>query len=159
LWNARIDPWENCAADQPLDSDLSGIDYDVDRDARRALIRFRGDIDGRTIQGAMARLSEEHPEIVGYDSICDMLVFSGHISFDDISAIADAWRIFTQGSDRGRRTAVVSNDPFAPVYIKAISLCFSGRSLAVFRTMDDAGRWLESPRPIAGEVAARQRRG
>jgi hypothetical protein len=71
-----------------------------------------------------------------------MLGFSGQISFDDISAIADAWRLFCQGGDRGRRTAVVSNDPFAPLYIKAIALCFSGRDLAVFRTMDDAERWL-----------------
>jgi hypothetical protein len=37
---------------------------------------------------------------------------------------------------------VVSNDPFAPVYMKAIALSFSGRDLAVFRTMDDAERWL-----------------
>jgi len=128
---------------------LSGINYNVDRDARRILIQFRGDLDGHAVQAAVTRLSEEVPEIAGYDSICDMLGFSGHVSFDDIGAIADGWRRFNGGNDRGRRTAVVSDDPFAPVYIKAIALCFGGRELAVFRTLDEAERWLKSPRPRA----------
>jgi hypothetical protein len=75
--------------------------------------------------------------------ICDMQEFAGNIDFDDIRALADAWRLFCRGPDLGKRTAVVSHDRFAPLYLKAIALRFPGRELAAFRTLEDAQRWLD----------------
>ncbi len=122
---------------------MGTIDYELDRDRQRVLIRFEGDIDGRTLQKAMADLWHAQPQIASYDTVCDMTTFTGDFGFDDIRTLSEAWKLFCSGADRGRRTAVVSQDRFAPMYIKAIALCFSGRHLAVFRSLGEARRWLD----------------
>jgi hypothetical protein len=119
------------------------ITYDIDRAKRRVLIRFFGEVDGHRLRESMDKLWREFPEISGCDSICDAREFTGNIDFDDIRALANAWRQFCGGPDLGRRTAVVSHDRFAPLYVKAIGLCFAGRELAVFRTLEEAHSWLD----------------
>jgi hypothetical protein len=122
---------------------VNSIDYQIDRMARRVLIRFVGDVDGAVLRDTMATLWREFPEVRSCDSMCDMREFSGDLPFDDIRALAEAWRLFCGGADLGRRTAVVSRDRFAPLYIRAIALCFAGRELAVFRTLEEAECWLD----------------
>src|SRR5262245_41830321 len=92
---------------------VASIEYDIDRARRRVVIRFAGEVDGRMLNAAMARLWEEFPAIGGSDSICDMREFVGNIGFDDIRDVAQAWARFTAGADRGRRTAIVTYDRFA----------------------------------------------
>ena len=74
-----------------------------------------------------------------------MSEFTGDINFGDIRAISEAWKLFCGGRDRNRRTAVVSRDRYAPLCIRAIALCFVGRGLAVFRSLEEARRWLDEP--------------
>lgn len=90
----------------------------------------------------MRRLWQEFPEISSCDSLCDMSEFSGDLGFDDIRVLSEAWKLFCAGGDRGRRTAIISYDRFAPLYLKAIALCFTGRELAVFRSVHEAECWL-----------------
>jgi hypothetical protein len=122
---------------------VGSIDYTIDQQQRRAQIRFIGEVDGRMLQSAMERLWREFPEIAEYDSNCDMREFTGALGFDDIRTLSEAWKLFCGGRDRSRRTAVVSLDRYAPLYLKAIALCFAGRELAVFRSMDAAQLWLD----------------
>lgn len=122
---------------------MGSIDYTIDREQRRVLIRFLGDPDGRMLRAAMERLWSEFPKIAEYDSNCDMREFTGDFGFDDIRALSEAWKLFCGGRDRSRRTAVVSFDRFAPLDLKAIALCFAGRELMVFRSMDEARHWLD----------------
>ena len=122
---------------------MGSVDYEFDRDRRRVLIRFKGDIDGRMLRSAMADLWHDLPEIASYDSICDMTTFTGDFGFDDIRTLSEAWRLFCRGADHGRRTAVLSFDRFAPVYLKAIAFCFAGRELAAFRSLGEAQGWLD----------------
>jgi hypothetical protein len=122
---------------------LSSIDYQIDRGRRRATIRFIGDVDGRLFRSAMAALWRDVPELATYDSICDMLTFTGDISFDDIRSISAAWRLFSGTRDRGCRTATVTTDRYAPVYINVIAMWFRGRGLAVFETLAEADQWLD----------------
>ena len=122
---------------------MASIAYDIDRAKCRVLIRFLGEVDGHRLRESMDELWREFPEIPSCDSICDMREFTGNIDFDDIRALADAWRLFCGRPDLGKRTAVVSRDRFAPLYIKAIALCFTGRELVVFRTLEEAQRWLD----------------
>lgn len=122
---------------------MSSIDYEIDRPARRVVIRFSGDVDGALLHAKMDTLWRELPEIATFDSLCDMREFNGNIGFDAIRSIAEAWRMFCGDSDVGRRTAVVSLDRFAPLYLRAIALCFEGRELAAFRSLNEAERWLD----------------
>lgn len=122
---------------------MGSIDYTIDQQRRRAHIRFLGDVDGRMLHQAMERLWREFPEIAEYDSSCDMREFTGDFGFDDIRALSEAWNLFCRGRDRSRRTAVVSLDRYAPLYLKAIALCFADRELSVFRSMDAAQLWLD----------------
>jgi len=122
---------------------VGSIDYLIDRPLRRIVIRFVGEVDGHALQAAMAKLWDEFPDIASCDSLCDMRCFTGDIGFDDISAVADAWRLFCGGKDRGRRTAIVSRDRFASLLVQAIALRFGGRELAVFHTIDEAAAWLD----------------
>ena len=107
------------------------------------MFRFVGEVDGRVLHETMSRIWQEVPDITSHDSICDMRAFTGNISFDDIKAISEAWRLFCGGSDRNRRTAVVSHDRFAPLLVRAIEFCFATRELAVLTELQDAEAWLE----------------
>lgn len=122
---------------------MGSIDYTIDQEQRRVQIRFLGDVDGRMLHHAMARLWREFPEIAEYDLNCDMREFTGDFGFDDIRVLSEAWKLFCGGRDRCRRTALVSLDRYAPMYLKAIALCFAERELAVFRSMDEAQLWLD----------------
>ena len=122
---------------------MTSIDYEIDRNARRVMIRFAAtSMDACCVRrcadfGMPCRRSPATIRSVTCGT------FTGNFGFDDIRTLSEAWRLFCRGADLGRRTAVLSFDRFAPIYLKAIHFCFAGRALAVFRSLDDAQRWID----------------
>ena len=118
------------------------IEARVDPAARLLVISVVGDVPDDAALHDVPRIWERHPEIVDYDSVIDLTRDAGRISWDAIGAIAERWRAFAGGHDRGRRTAIVVRDRQWATYAEAIAAMFAPRTFKIFRTVAEARAWL-----------------
>lgn len=121
---------------------MTTIEFDVDHARRTTIVRYIGHVDGPMLLEQLPPQWNAHPEIAGYHSVSDMTRYDGDIDYYDIRDIASAWQAFCGSRDAGTCTAVVSLDPLATLFVRAIALVFPKRNFAVFRTVDAALRWI-----------------
>ena len=117
---------------------------ELDSSASILTIRVVGEVKDAQAIREIPLIWEEHPETRTYDSIIDLLLDEGSISWEAIVEIAAKWNSFARDADLGRRSAIVVRNDLWDAIVKAIATRFPARRFAIFNTAEEARRWIES---------------
>lgn len=123
------------------------VNWAVDSDRRLLVITLRGGVTDDDLLAEIPRIWEEHPEVIGYDSLVDArrLTSEGGWTWPALREIARQWRAFARGGDLGRRTAIVTQDSWVRMLVGAFVLDYQGRKFRSFGCPDDAVNWVAPP--------------
>jgi hypothetical protein len=121
---------------------LGQIAYQVDKNARILTIKVVGEVSDARALRDIPRIWERDPAIVGYDSVIDLRLDEGTISWESISQIAEKWQRFAGSAAATRRTAVVVRSDLWDPIVAMIAERFPNRPFKTFRTLEDARLWL-----------------
>lgn len=127
---------------EPNNPDVGALTWDVDPKRHVTVLRLAGDLDGQAVRARIEAFWQAHPEDIANHCVVDMRNYTGDLGYDDLTTIAQQWRKFARGRDAGRGTAIVTNDRFARLLMRAVALLFPTRRFALFADMDEATRWL-----------------
>lgn len=111
------------------------------------MIECRGGVRDDDLLTVIPRIWEEHPEVIGYDTMVDArtLTSEGGWTWPALREIARQWRAFAQGRDLGRRTAIVTTDGWVAMLVGAFVLDYRGRRFRCFGDPQDALAWMAAP--------------
>jgi hypothetical protein len=127
---------------EPNNPDLGALTWDVDPERHVTVLRLAGDLDGQAVRTRIEAFWDTHPKAIANHCIVDMRSYTGDLGYDDLTMIARQWRKVAAGRDAGRGTAIVTNDRFARLLMRAVALLFPTRRFALFAEMDEATQWL-----------------
>lgn len=118
------------------------IAHQIDKQARILTIKIVGEVtDARALRD-IPRIWQLDPEIPGYDSIIDLRLDEGTISWNAVSEIAEKWHAYPRGAEAGRRTAVVVRSDLWDPIVAMIAKSFPKRHFETFRSPEDARSWI-----------------
>ena len=115
----------------------------------RTRITLAGRINGDEVADAFIRLYREEPDAVGHDRIFDLTRYECGFENRHLQRIAAAYRPPAVPPERPARTAFVTHDPNFDVWAQTMGYQFTGRCFRVFRSFDEAERFLDEPPVVA----------
>jgi len=127
---------------EPNNPHVGALTWDVDPERHVTVLRLTGDLDGQSVRARIEAFWQAHPEAIANHCVVDMRNYTGDLGYDDLTTIAQQWRKLARGRDAGRGTAIVTNDRFARLLMRAVALLFPSRRFALFAEMDEATQWL-----------------
>ncbi len=116
----------------------------VDRDARIIFVRYIGDVDGETIKESSISQFSDVENVWEYDAIFDLRRFDGVLLSPEVQELGERWRELVSSRDAGRRSAIITSDPFLIARLPATRQRFPGRIIEIFATFDEGLEWLRS---------------
>ncbi|MFT4075450.1 MAG: hypothetical protein QM647_07945 [Asticcacaulis sp.] len=129
----------------------SRITLTADKEARIVFIRYIGDVDGQTITETSISQFSDIEQVWAYDAIFDLRRFDGVLLSSELQELGDRWRALANGRDAGRRSAIITSDPFPMARLPATRAQFPGRVIDIFSTFDEGLEWIKSGR--SGQTA------
>lgn len=118
----------------------------ADHESKIFIVRYIGGIDGGEINDSMIDQLARMERPWEYDSVIDMRRHDGTVMSSDIEELATRWNALAQGRDRGRRTAVISEDPLVRARISVTQSLFPQRVMVHFENYDEGLDWLKASR-------------
>lgn len=79
-----------------------------------------------------------------YDAIFDLRSFDGVMLSTEVPALSECWRALVSGRDAGRRSTIITSDPFLRARLPATRERFPGRIIEIFNTFDEGLEWIKS---------------
>ncbi len=116
----------------------------VDDEHRILLMRYLGAIEGDEINLSMMQQVSQLDRPWLYDSIIDMRRFDGAVLTSDIEELGLRWALLAQGRDKGRLTAVISEDPLVRARQSLTQGAFPFRTLGYFENFDEGLEWIKA---------------
>jgi hypothetical protein len=111
-------------------------------------VRYIGGIDGGDINDSMIDHLARVERPWEFDCVIDMRRHDGTVLATDIEDLAARWGQLAQGRDRGRRTAVISEDPLVRARLSVTQSLFPQRVMAHFENYDEGLEWLKTSREM-----------
>jgi hypothetical protein len=118
----------------------------ADHEHKIFIVRYIGGIDGGEINDSMIDQLARFERAWEYDSVIDMRRHDGMVLASDIEDLATRWAQLAQGRDRGRRTAVISEDPLVRARISVTQSLFPQRVMVHFENYEEGLEWLKASR-------------
>ncbi len=118
----------------------------ADHELKIFFVRYIGGIDGGDINDSMIEQVAKIDRAWEYDCVIDMRRHDGTVLASDIDALAARWGQLAQGRDRGRRTAVVSEDPLVRARMPITQSLFPQRVMMHFENYEEGLEWLKASR-------------
>jgi hypothetical protein len=128
---------------------MLSITSDENAATPRTRITLAGRIDGDAVADAFLRLYREDPAAVGYDRLFDLTAYECGFEVRHLQRIAAGYRAPEVPPARPARTAFVTRDPNFEVWAQTMGYQFTGRCFRVFRSFEEAERFLDEPEPAA----------
>lgn len=116
----------------------------VDRESRIIFVRYIGDVDGRTVTESSITQFSDIENVWEYDAIFDLRRFDGVLLSPEVQALGERWRELVSGRDAGRRSAIITGDPFLIARLPATRQRFPGRTIEIFADFDEGLQWIRS---------------
>lgn len=132
----------------------SRLTLTVDEAARILIVRYHGTLEGEQINDSMIDHLSRLEAPWDFDSIIDMRRYDGVVLAEDIQQLGMRWALLAQGRDRGRFTAVISEDPLVRARLSTTQAAFPFRNLAYFDYFDDGLDWIKAQRGDASQAVA-----
>ena len=121
---------------------MNEIGFELDQNARILTIRIVGEVTGDKALREIPRIWKDHPEVRDYDSIIDLTLDHGAITWEAVSRIAEEWHAFSGAAEASRRTALVVRVALWQTIVSVIATRFPQRRFDAFRTIEDARAWV-----------------
>jgi hypothetical protein len=116
----------------------------VDRDERIIFVRYIGEVDGQTITESSISQFSDVENVWEYDAIFDLRRFDGVLLSPEVQELGERWRKLVSGRDAGRRSAIITSDPFLIARLPVTRQRFPGRTIEIFATFDEGLEWIKS---------------
>jgi hypothetical protein len=130
----------------------SPLSLDIDQENRILFYRLYGTLDGVDVSTLLHDVLEPIPDPWLYDAITDLRRFEGSLSLSDVEAMAADWLKRVGDRDKGRFTAIVTDNSATLSRLPLTRSLFPGRIITVVTTLDEALDWIYArrlPRPPA----------
>jgi hypothetical protein len=119
----------------------------ADTESRIIFVRYIGDVDGQTVTETSIGQFSDVERVWEYDAIFDLRRFDGVLLSTEIQELGERWRKLVSGRDAGRRSAIITSDPFVIARLPATRQRFPNRTIEIFATFDEGLEWIKSARP------------
>jgi len=118
----------------------------ADISARIIFVRYIGDIDGISITESSISQFSDVENVWEYDTIFDLRRFEGVLLSPEVQALGERWRELVSGRDFGRRSAIITQDPFLIARLPTTRQRFPGRQIEIFADFDEGLDWIKNAR-------------
>ena len=116
----------------------------ADKVSRIIFVRYIGDVDGQTITESSISQFSDVENVWEYDAVFDLRRFDGVLLSAEVQEIGERWRELVSGRDAGRRSAIITSDPFLIARLPATREKFPERTIEIFATFDEGLEWIKS---------------
>ena len=123
------------------------MEWFVDHDRHVLFGRWSGEFGGEELLTASPLLWRQHPEVVNYGAIHDVLDFTGVIEHRYSRELMRRTVEAFGSPDPGRRTAIVTSDPMKIFEIKVVKAEAQDRLLRLFGNNAVALEWVAADEP------------
>lgn len=132
----------------------SRINLTFDHETRIFVVRYFGEIEGSAINKTLLEQLTQVEQVWTYDCLIDMRRYDGTVLVGEIEELGHKWGLFAQGRDRGRFTAIVSEDPLVKARLSVTQSLFPTRLIEHFDNFDEALDWLKIQRSYQQKAMA-----
>ncbi len=132
----------------------SRLTMTVDEEAHMLILRYIGAIEGDEINLSMIEQLSRLDAPWTYDTIIDMRRYDNTVLASEIDELGMKWGMLAQGRDKGRLTAIVSEDPLVWARLPISQAAFPHRILQTFKTYDEGMDWIRAGREAAHQAVA-----
>ncbi|MFT4091425.1 MAG: hypothetical protein QM645_11880 [Asticcacaulis sp.] len=118
------------------------LSFNIDESQKLVVIRYIGNLPGHEIVETLSAklVSMQSPWL--YDMVFDMRRFEGFVPFEELSLLAMNWAKIAQGRDKGRKVAIISEDPLIHARFSAYKQEFPTREFRVFSDFGETSAWI-----------------
>lgn len=118
------------------------LSFNIDESEKLVVIRYIGNLPGHEIVETLAANLKAMDAPWLYDMIFDMRRFEGFVPFEELSLLAMNWAEIAQGRDKGRKVAIISEDPLVHARFSAYKQEFPTREFRVFKEFGETSAWI-----------------
>ena len=123
------------------------VTLSADKATRIIFVRYIGDVDGQSITESSINQFSDVENVWEYDAIFDLRRFDGVLLSPEVQQLGERWRELVSGRDMGRRSAIITSDPFVIARLSVTRQRFPGRTIEIFATFDEGLEWIKAGRP------------
>jgi hypothetical protein len=125
------------------------ISYRLDEARRRVTVALEGAVAGPQFNRAINGLFDARPELVEYDFVYDLLLYTGEVTHHDLDVHSGVYRRYVTEASADSYTVIVTLDRSFGYWVEVMKTQFPNRLFKIVTTVAEAAAFLDELRRMA----------